>query len=503
MPIPEELNPESVRNWAQDLPLANKALAGRESYAILAALPEQPLGYKRRLAVLDVVTPIVELVLDHLQAQIIGEHPKADAFLALALDTLQLLEANYQQLGRDARDRSHSYLREKAASLAMTREAQCLLEQLLFRYLDHQDAPPLTWARLTALGTAAKEKDRAPFYQAIALHLGILYRLPPPAIRDVYRHLKLLPIIKLVKLGTPACSAGQTGFFVGPGDEPPAYGTLSADAFPVDLSALRDSLTGERKEAPLNPAVVADLKVQWSEGTRTKERRLVPQKRLVTTARFGYSDIVDFLAELVGGPTDDEGLVYQTVTGDLKQVINKQPAKTVDVQIDDISDHGCRITTDFGDFRSGEVVCINWHRKEKRIGTVVWFRKASDRRVCGVQWLLNQAQAVRVRFNSDQVAALTGQSPKTGRDAILYGNRHHPQDEVCLVETAEGWQQHELTVTVKKDLVEVAETLPAAPAGAPLEQPVPTQPVRPKVEPAAQYQDVWDVLSPSSRPGQR
>lgn len=503
MSIPVDLSPNSIGAWARDLPITNKGLVGRESYAILQALPKQDLGYKKRLAILEAITPPVDLVLEYLQAQIIGDHPKSEAFLSLALEMCHLLETNYQQLGKDSRTITTSFLRERAASLGMSRELTCLLQQLLFRYLDHQPAPPMTWARLSALGTAVRPKDRAPFFQGIALHLGIIYRLSPLAIRDVFRYLQVLPMERLVKLGKPVTKTGQIGFFIAPGDSPPAYGMIPIDAYPVDLTLLLKELTdGKQASMPAAP-IIADLKLHWSENSRTKELRLAPEKPLTTVARFGLSDILGYLAEINSNTNnkDDEAQLYQTVPGGLQRSINRPVATAVEVQIDDISDRGCRIGTRYGDFRSAEIVCIDWHRQEKRIGIIVWFRKTGEHRECGIQWLLNQARATRVRFDAAAVPALVGQSPVSGRDVILYGSQHDKNRGKCWINKRHEWQQHDLVVTTRKEMVEIAEIFPVAPADASSFEQPPAQPptVHPQPEPATPYQDVWDVLSPSGR----
>jgi hypothetical protein len=490
MPIPPIISPESIQAWAKDLPYTNKALVGREAFEILRGLPRQPLTGNNRLTVLATLEFPVNLILEHLQAQIIGEHPKAPLFLKLGQEFCHLLDRNYEQLHQDLLQSRNTFARDRTIQRLVRQQAECLEQQLLFQYLDHQTTNPDIWRKLHTLHLSSRVKDRNPYYRAIALHLGAAYRLSPRSIRDTFRALKRLPVADLVDLRAPVQITGLIDFFLPSDGSPPRYGPIPLEAHPLDLSRLIQALDADQG---LDTETRSELQTHWSAAKRTKELRVAPEKPLATLARFGLSDILDYLAGLDIPGTDENGLHYRK-PGDLQRSHFHNQQEMTEVQIFDISDHGCRIRTGADDFRSGEIVCIHWKAQQKRIGCVVWFHKDAGARECGIQWLLDQPKAVLIRFDSPSAThALSGTSPETGRDVLLYGSRHDRDHKVCWIKSEQEWQQFSLVVVQKKGLVEIAETF--------LMQ-VPTLSVEKAEVPSdtgpapAAFQDVWDALSP-------
>jgi len=492
MSIPPIISPETIQAWAKDLPYTNKALVGREAFEILSGLPRQPLTGNNRLTILATLEYPINLILEHLQAQIIGEHPKAPLFLKLGQEFCRLLDQNYEQLHQDLLQSRNTYARDRGIQRLIRQQAECLEQQLLFQYLDHQTTNPDIWNKLHTLHLSSRVKDRNPYYRAIALHLGAAYRLSPRAIRDTFRALKRLPVADLVDLGAPVMLSGLIDFFL-PGDgSPPRYGPIPIEASPLGLSRLIQALNADQG---LDTETRGALQTHWSAAKRTKELRVAPEKPLATLARFGLSDILDYLAGLDIPVTDEKGLHYRK-PGELPQSHFHNQQEMTEVQIFDISDHGCRIRTGADDFRSGEIVCIHWRGQEKRIGCVVWFHKDAQARECGIQWLLDQPKAVLIRFDSPTAThALIGTSPETGREVLLYGSRHDRSHENCRIKSEQGWQSFSLLVVQKKGLIEIAETFLMQASLPPAEVPELTAVAASTPEPSP-FQDVWEALSP-------
>jgi hypothetical protein len=492
MSIPPIISPESIQAWAKDLPYTNKALVGREAFEILRGLPGQPLTGNNRLTILTSLEYPINLILEHLQAQIIGEHPKAPLFLNLGQEFCHLLDSNYEQLHRDLLQSRNTFGRDRTVQRLLRRQAECLEQQLLFQYLDHQTTNPNIWNKLHTLHLSSRIKDRNPYYRAIALHLGAAYRLSPRTIRDTFRALKRLPVTDLIDLGVPATTSGQIDFFL-PGDgSPPKYGPIPLEARPLDLSRLIQALDADQG---LDAETRNALQINWSAAKRTKELRVAPEKPLATLARFGLSDILDYLAGLDIPVTDEKGLQLRK-PGELPRSDFHSQQEMTEVRIFDISDHGCRIRTGANDFRSGEIVCIHWRGQEKRIGSVVWFHKDAGTRECGIQWLLDQPTAVQIRFDSPTTThALTGTSPDTGREILLYGSRHGRNHESCWIKSEQEWRRFSLIIIQKKGLIEIAETFLMQASPLPVQEPEATGTATPTPAPSP-FQDVWEALSP-------
>jgi len=126
MTLPMEITPDSVKNWSRDLPYANKAVIARESFELLETLQTCSHTSGDRMSILDSLETPVRLVLEHLQAQIIGEHPKAPLFLSLGESYCSLLTQHYALSRRQLSHKRSELFHERADRLATTRQAEYL-----------------------------------------------------------------------------------------------------------------------------------------------------------------------------------------------------------------------------------------------------------------------------------------------------------------------------------------------------------------------------------------
>lgn len=496
MSLPMETTPDSVRQWARDLPYANKAVVARESFELLEALQEQSHTSGDQMAILEAMETPVGLVLEHLQAQIISEHPKAPLFLSLGESYCGLLTQQYAELRRQLAERRGGLLNERADRLATSRQADYLAQQILFRALDHQQAPNEAWDQLQALYSGTKVKQRAPFYRMIALHLASTNRLAPRTIRDVYQFLQQLPMENLIDLKATVSGKARNGFYLPADHSAPTFGDIPANARPLDLSRLVRALNG-KQAAELNPQLLEELKTRWSVSKRIKDRRITPRKPLKTTARFGLSDILQHLRGLEAGATTDTDLeLHHTLPGTSISHLSRRSPELAEALIVDISDNGCRLHTNSKELRSGEIVCVNWGQDEKRIGTVIWFCKDGDQRECGIQWLMEDPQSAQLRFDTPEtVHALSGVSPTSGRNILLYAAQFGQYRAICWINKQGEWQRNKLVIADNKGLVEIAEPFPVVtPKATPEKAPPPA--ASPTADKLSPYQDVWDALSP-------
>jgi len=492
MPLPTEISPDSVTTWARELPYANKPVVARESFAILQQLEQASLTANQRMAVLEGLQAPIGLVLEHLQAQIIAEHSKAALLLSLAESYCARLAKQYQQLRRELAESDSGLFNDSGNQTALTREAEYLAEQILFRTLDHQPAPPEAWSRLQALFFGSKVKDRGPLYRMIALQLASTNRLSPRSIRDAYRLLRQLPIEQLIDLKATAGGRNRTGFFLPADLSAPSFGTIPVDARPLELTRLVRALGGKQANGT-DPQLIAELRTRWSVSKRVKDRRISPRRPLHTKARFGLSDIVQHLRDSTSAE-DHPDLYAELPTESFRATTRRSPL-LFDALIVDISDNGCRLLTESPDLRSGEIVCVNWGQDEQRIGTVVWFCKDGDQRECGIQWLMETPSAVPLRFDgAEPIYALSGRSPNSQRNILLFASQYGQRHERCWLRQHGQWQANRLVIVDDQGLIEIAEPFPVQ-ITVPLDHD--TTPTTPAADSATAYQDVWDALSTS------
>lgn len=490
MPLPTEISPNSVTNWAQELPCANTPVVARESFAILQQLEQASLAANQRMAVLENLQAPIGLVLEHLQAQIVAEHPKSALLLSLAESYCAGLANQYQQLRRERADSDSERLNDSGDQTALTREAEYLAEQILFRTLDHQPAPPEVWSRLQTLFFGSRVKDRGPLYRMIALQLASTNRLSPRSIRDTYQLLRQLPIEQLIDLKATAGGRNRTGFFLPADLSAPGFGALPIDSRPLELTRLVRALGGKQVNGT-DPQLIAELRTRWSVGKRVKDRRISPRRPLRTKARFGLSDIVQHLRDNTSAE-DHPDLYAEPPTASFRATTRRNPL-LFDALIVDISDNGCRLLTKSPDLCSGEIVCVNWGQDEQRIGTVVWFCKDGDQRECGIQWLMETPSAVPLRFDdAEAIYALSGRSPNSQRNILLFASQYGQRHERCWLRQHGQWQAKRLVIVDDQGLIEIAEPFPIK-ITAPLDQDTP--PATPAADPTSAYQDVWDTLS--------
>lgn len=495
MPLPTETTPDSVRKWARDLPYANKAVVARESFELLESLQGQSHTSGDRMAILEAMETPLGLVLDHLQAQIIGEHPKAPLFLSLGESYCDLLTQHYAKLRRQLAEQRSGLFNERADRLATSRQAEYLAQQILFRALDHQQAPSEAWEQLQALYYGTKVKDRAPFYRMIALHLASTNRLSPRTIRDVHQLLQQLPVENLIDLKATINGKTRNGFYLPSDQSAPTFGEIPANARPLDLGRLVRALNS-KKVAKLNPQLLEELKTRWSVSKRIKDRRISPRKPLKTTARFGLSDILHHLHGLDAGATDPDLELCHELPGENIARFSQHATELAEALIVDISDNGCRLHTNSRELRSGEIVCVNWGQDEKRIGTVIWFCKDGERRECGIQWLMEAPQPAQLRFDTPEpVHALRGVSPTSGREILLYAAQYGQYRASCWINQQGAWQRNKLVIADSKGMVEIAEPFPIQTTKTATDAAPPPAAAAPAAE-VSPYQDVWDALSP-------
>jgi len=500
MPLPRRLTADTVKAWSRDLPYANKAVVAKESFELLKALQkENQPNNGERLAILTLMQTPVSLVLEHLQAQIISEHPKSALFLSLGEGYCTLLTDLYQQF-RDSLPLAHrGFFSDHGASQAMMQQADCLGQQILFRALDHQPAPTRVWDRLQSLFIGSRVKNRAPFYRMIAFHLASTNRLPPRAIRDVFQLLQQLPVENLMDLNAATNVSNRVGFFLPTGHGVPSFGTIPVGARALNLSRLVRVLDDERS-TPLDPLLRAELRNHWSIGTRSKDRRITPDNPLQTSARFGFSDILAHLREDKQEHDSQDTELRARLPNQTPSHFDRHTTELVDARIADISDNGCRLHTTTSNLRSGEIVCVNWGQGEKRIGTIVWFYKEGGERVCGIEWILEAPKAAQLRFDELETAyALLGHPPGSQRDILLYASHSGKPRSHCWIESNGEWLHYDLVVTDNKGLIEIAEPFPYTdPEATNVEPPAAETPPTTANTPASPYQDVWDALSSSS-----
>ena len=495
MTLPTEITPGSIKIWSRDLPYANKAVVARESFELLEELQTCAHTSGDRMAVLEAMETPVGLVLEHLQAQVIGEHPKAPLFLSLGESYCQLLTQHYAALRKQLAEHRSGLFNERADRQAVTRQAEYLAQQILFRALDHQQAPTDAWDQLQALYYGSKVKERAPFYRMIALHLASTNRLSPRTIRDVYRLLQQLPVADLIDLKASISGKSRQGFFLPADHSAPTFGDIPPTARPLDLSRLVRAL-GSKKAAHLEPRLLDELRTRWSVSKRIKDRRITPRKPLKTTARFGLSDILHHLRSLNPAVSGNDLELNGTLSGRAVGGSSQREPELVGALIVDISDNGCRLHTHSSELRSGEIVCVNWGQDEKRIGTVIWFCKDGDHRECGIQWLMEAPQPAQLRFDTPEtIHALSGVSPTSNREILLYAAQYGQYRANCWINQQGEWQRNKLVIIDNKGLVEIAEAFPILATEPSATESVTAEKPQPVAE-TSPYQDVWDALSP-------
>ena len=489
MALPDDVNPDSVKAWVHDLPFANKAVLSRETFELINSLPRQALTSGDRMEVLKTANHPVGIVLDHLRGQIIADHPKAPLFLSLGEEFCRLMSRSYTDIVDDLNANRAGFFNERAVLAAVERAGEYHERRLLLRALVHHAPPKGEWKALKKLYLGSKERHRAPFYRAIALHLCGTNRLAPGTILKVQALLEELPVERLVEMKRPVPVRDHSGFYLPDGDGPPLYGPVPAGAQLLSLTRLLNAV--DNMPAPgLDARVIQDLRDHWSTDKRAKERRVTPSKVLRTRAVFGFHDILRCLHEtpVVAAVEED---TFELSDSSFATAPRSPVAYTVEVM--DISDRGCRLRAKHSGARSGEVVAVQWGSGAWRIGIVAWFISEGDDWEFGLQWLIEFPKPVLLRFDSPEPhPALRGRHIESGNEVMVHAAVHGSYRANCWIQQEDGWQRSRLTVIERRGLVEVARTEAVVELRHEAEAP------KPKPAPASPFQDVWDALSPFS-----
>lgn len=487
MHLPETpLSPQSVADWAIDLPYSNLSMLGRSTFAMLEQLATVSLTATDRLAVNRTAEKPVNVLLDHLQNLVVREHARADEFARLGAHLCQLMATSYETAARAAGSSRIGLLRRRfdAGARAIHFCGRAHLFQAM-RY-----ARPPVWAWDAALRivrrSQASGQDRAAFLAVVAFRLADTGSLVPMQMVTVLEALQALPMADLAAVGVGASSEPTRAVFFYT-DEGPGMGEVPAKGQSLDFTKLCTRVRAGKTDLPADLA--ERLATRWAVPEQPKGRRQAKEGRRSRIVVVGFQAAHAHLTAQRDDfePTD---LAAPTAFGELANFRGPRIAP-VSARVIDLSRGGCRLgLPSRSGLRVGEAVAVDTGGSGWWVGAVAWLADQDGEVQCGLQWLLLDVSPTEVMFEARQpLAALTGrcagsdgERPGKSLDALLYSTPRGAYRSIAWIKHQNEWHRTGLTIARQTGLVEVATTQPAASA-----EPVPA------FEADA---DIWQQLSP-------
>jgi len=513
MAVPDKLTAATVKAWAETLPYANRALLARETFELIERLPEADLVDRQKLLVVESIKRPVSAVLDHIRHRLVVDDAGSEQFLALGDAYCQRLTTLCTSLsgGADKPGRVSSLLplASRPSKQALTLSGHFLEQWYLLRALNYHGVPAGFWGHVRSLAGQHRGAKIASLARLLALHLAGPAAMTQQQAHAVVAMLRSLPMATLVVIGDAAARAGEPGFYLADDDVAPAFGVPPQGALVVDLAPLVAAVQA-KSNGEVVLALLPELLSRWQGARPEKAVRRPTGRAIRARIIIGLRGVVRHLAPpappappvstsaggglAAGGPRE---MVGQTEAGhafgDGKNPF-AAPAEPVQASFLDISPGGCRLRTRWDAVQVGDIVAVYWGCVEWRIGCLAWIRRHADEWECGVQWLLRQPRAVKVRFDSSEpVVGLVGESYSDGREGLIYAAGASAGHQECEVSSGDGWvsmrlQAEKTTAVVELALLARPEELVSAPP--PTSAPAPSV-----VHAHDDNDDLWDVLT--------
>jgi hypothetical protein len=266
-----DLRPKQAKAWAESLPLAQCAEAGRSLLANLTAINRAKVDPDDRLQILESYRPIAHVLFDEFDA-IFGKAPmplppKAREALALARELATEFGYGYKAVILEKSGKLLAFGAKKQMPLLAYRAVECLAQLLRASYRSYSTVPAGTWREIHQLylhgekeGFAAEPVDPETKATLVDLYAEILlvsltdpYRLVPGELERVVQVIRGQRGTFTLGQSRPATRPG--GHFLVPCDQDkPPKPLLSANDDPggpnwrlLDTNPLVDRLRARRQ----------------------------------------------------------------------------------------------------------------------------------------------------------------------------------------------------------------------------------------------------------------